>query len=51
MVNPWIIHVKKWAAEHNLSYSCSISDPDCKKSYHSSKSAPSPVKKKTSKGS
>ena len=43
MVNPWIIHVKKWSAEHNLSYSCSISDPECKKSYHSSKSAPSPT--------
>ena len=43
--NPWIQHVKKYAAEHNLTYGCAIGDAECKKSYHSSKSAPSPVKK------
>tara|TARA_R110002126_G_scaffold102299_1_gene234345 strand:- start:223 stop:612 length:390 start_codon:yes stop_codon:yes gene_type:complete len=33
MVNAWILHVKKFAREHNKSYGCAISDPLCKSSY------------------
>ena len=31
--NPWIIHVKKYALEHNKAYGCAISDPMCKETY------------------
>lgn len=33
MVNAWIQHVKKWAQENNKTYSCALTEPDCKKSY------------------
>ena len=31
--NEWFNHVKKYAAEHNVSYACALSHPDCKNSY------------------
>jgi len=33
MPNNWINHVKKYAAENGISYSCALSHPDCKNSY------------------
>ena len=33
MPNPWIEHVRKYAATHKISYMCAISHPDCKNSY------------------
>ena len=33
MPNAWITHVKKYAEEHNLSYGCAITTPECKASY------------------
>ena len=33
MPNPWITHVKKYAAEHNIAYACAIAKPECKNSY------------------
>jgi len=33
MSNPWIEHVKKYASQHNLSYACALSTPECKESY------------------
>ena len=32
-MNPWVEHVRKYAATHNISYMCAISHPDCKNSY------------------
>ena len=40
--NPWIIHVKKFAADNKIAYGCAISDSECKKSYHN-KSSPAPA--------
>jgi hypothetical protein len=34
MVNAWILHVKQFAIDHNLSYGCAISTPACKESYY-----------------
>jgi len=31
--NPWVTHVKKYAAEHNIAYGCAIANPDCKATY------------------
>jgi hypothetical protein len=33
MANKWILHVKKFASDNNVSYGCAISDPRCKSSY------------------
>ena len=33
MANPWIEHVKKFAAEHNIAYACAIANPECKNNY------------------
>ena len=35
--NKWITHVKKWSSDHKIAYGCAISDPECKKAYHSVK--------------
>jgi hypothetical protein len=35
MPNAWIQHVKKFAADKNISYSCALSMPECKVSYKS----------------
>ena len=32
-MNKWILHVKKFASDNNVSYGCAISDPRCKSSY------------------
>ena len=32
--NAWTNHVKKFAIEHNLSYGCAMSMPQCRQSYH-----------------
>jgi hypothetical protein len=34
-MNPWISHVKKFAAKHNLKYNEALKDPRCKASYKS----------------
>jgi hypothetical protein len=31
--NKWIMHVKEYAKNNNMSYACAISDPKCKASY------------------
>ena len=31
--NPWIDHVRAFAKQHNLSYMCAATDPNCSKSY------------------
>ena len=33
MVNPWVEHIKKYAKDHNLSYGCALSTPECKNTY------------------
>lgn len=33
MPNQWIDHVKKFAADNNLSYGCALSKPECKETY------------------
>ncbi len=44
MANKWVEHVKRWAAEHKLSYSCALSRPEMKAAYTKT---PKPVKPKT----
>lgn len=38
MTNKWIEHVKAYAKNNNMSYSCALACADCKKSYNKSKS-------------
>ena len=33
MPNAWITHVRKFAEEHNLTYACALSTPECKETY------------------
>lgn len=35
--SPWIAHVKKWCADHKMSYRDALRNADMKKAYHSSK--------------
>ena len=44
MTNPWVEHIKKYAKDHNLSYGCALSTPECKNTYSkaSSKSKKKP---------
>ncbi len=44
MANKWVEHVKRWAADHKLSYSCALSSPEMKAAYTKT---PKPVKPKT----
>jgi hypothetical protein len=44
MPNAWVTHVKKFAANDNVSYSCAISMPECKAAY---KKEPTKESKKT----
>jgi RNA polymerase primary sigma factor len=37
MPNAWVEHIKKYAKENNLSYSCAMTMPDCKNSYKKTK--------------
>ena len=32
-MNPWISHVKAWAAKHKVSYSDALKDAKCKAAY------------------
>ena len=32
--NKWILHVKKYAEENNISYACAITDHKCKELYN-----------------
>lgn len=32
-MNPWISHVKSWAAKHGKSYTAALKDPKCKSAY------------------
>lgn len=34
MANMWIEFVRDYASKHNISYSCAVSNPDCKEQYH-----------------
>ena len=40
--NKWVLHVKKFAKDNNLSYGCAISNKQCKETYNK-------VSKKTNK--
>ena len=31
--NPWVNHVREFAKQHNLTYMCAASTPECSKSY------------------
>ncbi len=44
MANKWVQHVKKWAADHKISYSCALSSPEMKAAYTKT---PKPIKPKT----
>lgn len=33
MANKWIEHIRTYAKNKNISYSCAVSDPDCSKTY------------------
>ncbi len=44
MANKWVQHVKKWAADQKLSYSCALSSPEIKAAYTKT---PKPIKPKT----
>jgi hypothetical protein len=37
MGNPWVEHVKAFAAEKKISYGCAMSDPKCKEAYQQNK--------------
>ena len=39
MSNPWVNHIRAFAAKNNVSYACAISIPACRESYHKSKGA------------
>jgi hypothetical protein len=43
--NAWNIHVKKWAAEHDMTYPCAMSQPECKASYQKIKKPTEHLKK------
>lgn len=32
-MNPWIAHVKAWAAKHKMNYAQAIKSPACKAAY------------------
>jgi len=42
MPNKWVTFVKAWAADHNESYGCSITKPQCKQEYHEAHPKPQP---------
>jgi 16S rRNA G966 N2-methylase RsmD len=46
MPNAWVTHVKKFAANNNVSYSCAISMPECKQSYKKEPTKVSTIKEK-----
>ena len=48
MVNPWVVFVKAYAKEHNLSYGCAISEAGV--AYRSMKKGGNPKKEKEERG-
>ncbi len=44
MANKWVEHVKRWATDHKISYSCALSSPEMKAAYTKT---PKPIKPKT----
>ena len=46
MPNAWVTHVKKFAANNNVSYSCAVSMPECKQSYKKEPTKVSKTKEK-----
>ncbi len=40
MTNPWVEHIKKYAKDHNISYGCALSTPECKNTYRRPSSKP-----------
>ena len=46
MPNAWVTHVKKFAANSNVSYSSAISMPECKQSYKKEPTKVSKTKEK-----
>ena len=38
MANKWVEHVKEFSRKHNIPYRSALSNPECRKSYHESKS-------------
>jgi len=34
MSNKWIEHIKKWAKDNGMTYSCALSNPKCKDDYY-----------------
>ena len=46
MPNAWVTHVKTFAANSNVSYSCAISMPECKQSYKKEPTKVSKTKEK-----
>ncbi len=47
MPNPWVSHVKQYAAANNTSYGCALSMQECKAAYKSKKEPTKTVTKKT----
>jgi hypothetical protein len=41
MGNPWVEHVKAFSAEHNISYACALSMPECREKYRKKPAQPS----------
>lgn len=39
MSNSWILHIKQYSKQHNLSYACALSNPDCRTTYKTKKSS------------
>jgi hypothetical protein len=37
MANSWIDHIRKYASDNKMTYSCALSDPRCKEEYNKSK--------------
>ena len=37
MANSWIDHIRKFASDNKITYSCALSDPRCKAEYNKSK--------------
>jgi len=35
--NSWVMHIRNYAKEHNLTYACALSEPGCRASYKSKK--------------
>jgi len=47
--NPWVAHVKAFAAKNGISYACALSDPRCKATYKSGDSIEPPKPEMTAK--